>query len=290
MNLDPKRRCFLLLFLWVFFYIISGALVGFILAKNPESVRAMRVCAVLQDLLAFILPSVLCAMLVTRLPATFLGVDRKPAAMPALTSIMTLLVSVPVMNWIIRLNQSVTFPEKWSAIEKALRNAESVAQGSINAMLGGDGIGDLVMGLLIVGLLAGLSEELFFRGTVQRVFMSCRMNAHMAIWLTAVIFSAIHFQFFGFVPRILLGAFFGYIFYWTGSLWVSVTAHAVNNILYVVSRWMALRNGVDVETATNPQLIPVAIIISAVMVVVGLYLVYRGGRGNICKPVLKHER
>ena len=99
------------------------------------------------------------------------------------------------------------------------------------------------MNILIIGVLAGFGEELFFRGTFMRLMTTGRVNPHVAIWTVAVVFSAMHLQFFGFVPRTLLGAYFGYLLYWSRSLWVPIIIHASNNIIYVVWQWAYSVNG-----------------------------------------------
>ena len=103
-----------------------------------------------------------------------------------------------------------------------------------------DTIGGLLLNIGLMALLPALSEELSFRGTLQQIISKDQSGkvqstkVHLAIWITAFIFSAIHMQFYGFVPRMLLGAMFGYVFVWSGSLWVPITMHFVNNGLAVL--------------------------------------------------------
>ena len=106
-------------------------------------------------------------------------------------------------------------------------NAATVAQ-----LLGESGIGALLANLAVVALMAALSEEVLFRGMIQGLFTS--RTVHTGIWVTAILFSLMHLQFYGFVPRMLMGALFGYILVWTGSLWVPITMHFVNNALAVL--------------------------------------------------------
>ncbi|MDE6391000.1 MAG: CPBP family intramembrane metalloprotease, partial [Duncaniella sp.] len=95
--------------------------------------------------------------------------------------------------------------------------------------------GSTIASILIVGVLAGLSEELYFRGALQRLLATSPLGAHTAVWVTATLFSLMHMQFYGLVPRILLGALFGYLFLWTGSIWLPVIIHALNNSIYILS-------------------------------------------------------
>jgi membrane protease YdiL (CAAX protease family) len=89
----------------------------------------------------------------------------------------------------------------------------------------------MLLGFLVISLIAGLSEEFFFRKMLQPRIISLTGNHHAGIWITAFIFSAIHLQFFGLIPRMALGALFGYYFCWTGNIWLPVLAHALNNAL-----------------------------------------------------------
>ena len=93
----------------------------------------------------------------------------------------------------------------------------------------------LILNLLVMGLVAALSEELFFRGLLQQIFIKNKVNVHVAIVIAAVLFSAFHLQFFGFLPRLFLGIILGYLYYITQNLWVSITAHFVNNAFAIIA-------------------------------------------------------
>ena len=92
----------------------------------------------------------------------------------------------------------------------------------------------LILNLLIIAVVAGLGEELFFRGCLQQIIQKIVKNQHFAVWIAAIVFSAMHFQFYGFIPRVLLGAVLGYMFVWSGTIWVPVVVHTVNNVIGVV--------------------------------------------------------
>lgn len=202
---------------------------------RPEA--ALRILAVLQDVFIFLIPAFAMALLSTRLPARLLAVDKVPAPLTLLVAVATLLASVPAMNMVISFNENLHLPAAMASIETTLRQMEDAAASQTALLLSGDSIGALIISILIVGVIAGFSEELFFRGALQRLIMDTRMPAWCVIWLVAFIFSAFHFQFFGFIPRMLLGAYFGYLLYWTRSLWIPVVVHALNNSIYVITQW-----------------------------------------------------
>ncbi len=272
MALNKFKSMLLLLCLWVFCFMLSSFIIGFVATRYGDSSKAMRICAVVQDLLVFIIPAIVASLLVTRLPASLLAVDRKPSAKVIALSILTMIAAVPLLDCIIMLNQSIPLPE---SLAESMRSAENVAQHSINLVLGGTGVGDLVMSILLVGILAGFSEELFFRGAAQRFLSADNRSVHIAVWGVAFVFSAIHMQFYGFIPRLLLGAYFGYLLVWSGSLWVPMIAHIFNNIVFICERWIMLRSNVG-ETANETQNFPSAIIaVSVILTIVGIILTRR---------------
>ena len=234
----PKR---LGLFVLVAFlcFVITSLLIGFVIKIFGMTEPSTRILAVIQDLVLFMLPALVTAMLITRLPATFLMIDRRPELKLLMWGLLAMVFSIPAMEAIIAWNNQIQLPP---ALEEQLRQAEMQAQQMIEVMLGGHNVGSLVMGILLVGMLAPLAEELFFRGCLQRLFTTGGMNIHLAVWITAIIFSAMHGQVYGFVPRMLLGALFGYAAVWSRSLWVPVLMHALNNTLYVIGRYITQTN------------------------------------------------
>ncbi len=91
---------------------------------------------------------------------------------------------------------------------------------------------------MVIAVVAGLAEELIFRGCLQQIMQQIVKNKHIAVWVTAFIFSAIHFQFYGFLPRMLLGALLGYLFLWSGNIWVPIIVHTANNVIGVITAYL----------------------------------------------------
>lgn len=235
-----------------FIMLVLLSVVSSLLIGDGFTAKGMRIFAIVQDLLVFILPAVVAAFVATRLPASLLTVNVRPRLFPIIMAIIVMLTSLPAMELLIEWNNNLHLPESMSGLEESLRNMEDSASTGISALSGGNTVGDLIMGILIIGILTGIAEELFFRGALQNLFMTMpKVKKHFAIWAAAFIFSFMHFQFFGFVPRLLLGAYFGYLIWWTGSVWVPVIAHAFNNSLVVLLSWIAARSGVaeSVENA-----------------------------------------
>ena len=271
--LTMAKRLMLLICIFVIGFFIVGVLSSVAVKAFGASTPALRIITVLQDLLVFILPAIVTALMVTRRSATLLCVDRVPPLNPTLIAICTLLCSIPAMNYVIWLNANIPLPPH---IHDALMAMEESANATIEALMGPHTVPNLIVSVLIVGVLAGVSEEIFFRGGLQRLLVTGGVNHHVAIWATAFFFSLLHMQFFGFVPRMLLGAFFGYLLYWTGSLWVPILLHALNNSIYVVAEWMSY--GTDSASALDAigSGTDIAyVVISAVLTAIGLVLLHR---------------
>lgn len=240
-TVSSGKRLTLFICITVICVLLTSVMTGLITYSEQTTVR-LRIATVIQDVFMFIVPSVLTAMIICRKPADFLMIDKRPAIWLSILVISTIIASVPAMNVIIKWNASLQFPESLTGIEQWMREAEDKAAVFTQTLIGGTGIGSLIMALMIVGVLAAFSEEIFFRGTLQRLFSTSGLGIHAAVWTTAFIFSAIHVQFFGFVPRLLLGAFFGYVVAWSGNLWLGVLAHFTNNALAAVAMTLAGTN------------------------------------------------
>lgn len=227
------------------FYFLIITFVGLMVAmvamalilKDGYTTLTLRLGTVAQDVLLFIIPAAAASVMLSDNGGRLLCVDRMPSLYVTLAALATLGYSIPLMNMIVMWNESMSLPAALAPMEQWMRQAEDAARGQVEMLFGGTSWGDLAVSLLIVAVLAGVSEELFFRGAMQRILSSGPLGPHAAIWLTAVLFSVFHMQFFGFFPRLLLGAFFGYLLYWSGSVWLPAIVHAFNNGTVVYASW-----------------------------------------------------
>lgn len=229
-------RIFLFLLVTFAGLLVAMVAMAFIL-KGGFTTLSLRLGTVAQDLLLFIFPAVAVAVMVSADGARLLCADRLPGRLEWCVALVALMCSMPAMNAVVSWNESLSLPSALAPVEAWMRQAEEAAQGQVRLLLGGTSVADLIVSILIVGVLAGVSEELFFRGAMQRILSSGPLGPHAAIWITAVLFSVFHMQFFGFFPRMLLGAFFGYLLYWSGSVWLPAIVHAFNNGMVVYASW-----------------------------------------------------
>ncbi|MDE5843781.1 MAG: CPBP family intramembrane metalloprotease [Muribaculaceae bacterium] len=282
----PAVSLILLACLFIFFLMATAFIMQFLVSKIPNQAGALRIGAVIQDLLVFIIPAIATAMVSTRLPARLLMIDSKPTLIMILATVAAMIVSVPAMNMLVEWNNSIELPDSLSEVAAQMRAMEDAAEKSVEILMGGTSIGSLIISILIIGVMAGFSEELFFRGALQRI-LSFSTNAHVAIWVTAFIFSAFHLQFFGFFPRLLLGAFFGYLLYWSGSLWLPIAAHVFNNSIVAIVQWMRQRQliGIDLDkVGSNPGETPdmILFIISIILTLVAIFILYHISQSVHC--------
>ena len=144
----------------------------------------------------------------------------------------------PLMELLTNINQKLTLPASLKGLEDAMRAMEQSAQKATEAMLKMNTVWDMLFAVFVVGLLTGIAEEFLFRGVIQTIFTRWTKNTHAAVWITAILFSAFHMEFFTFLPRVLLGVFFGYFVAWSGSIWPAVWGHFLNNASAVVITYL----------------------------------------------------
>ena len=254
---------------------IASVISGFIGNDTRESYLLQSVA---QNIVGFFMAAVATAYYISNHPWNFLGISNKCGWRPFAGVLIVFLIGLPFMNQLIYYNANISLPESMAGLEKAMKAMEE-ANGKVGAtLLDTDSIWGLITGILAVGVLTGFGEEVFFRGTLQRILTGNSRLGVWGVWIAALIFSAVHLQFYGFVPRVLLGAFFGYILYSTGSLWPGVFAHALNNSIVVATTWMQQR-GHEMAAADSWGVVesgfPVMAAISMVLLILFFVFGYR---------------
>jgi membrane protease YdiL (CAAX protease family) len=149
---------------------------------------------------------------------------------------------------------------------------EKTADNLINSLINTGNSGVLILNLLTIAFIPAIAEELIFRGVLQKIFGRLFKSGHAGIWFTAFLFSTVHFQFFGFVPRFILGLAFGYLYFWGGSLWLPVIAHFVNNAFPVVFNFF--QGKVTLNDPTDIALWKQAVAVPIPLFVIYLVMVY----------------
>lgn len=218
--------------------------------SDPVNLQALKFLQLFNALGIFVIPPIVYVWLFTEKPLQSLSLQNtsKPA-LYALT-LLLFLVSMPLLNWVVEWNSQIDLPDALSGIENWMRESEDRAMELTQALLQMDNISQLLVNLALIAVIPAVGEELLFRGLVQRFFSGWTKNHHLGIWISAILFSALHFQFFGFFPRMLLGALFGYMLYFTGSLWVPIFAHFINNATALIISYFYGFNTMESEVET----------------------------------------
>lgn len=237
----------LLLFLCALIYIlllatVLPALTGEALdtlQKHLEDTNRMGYMKLAQfgyTIVVFLVPPVVFAMLTEDRPAQWLGLRGKINIKQAGLAVLALIVITPLVGWTAQWN------EHWH-VSESMRQMEKQAEALTKAFLAGKTIVDLVLNMAMVALIPALGEEMFFRAGLQKILTELVKNKWVAVLITAIVFSAIHMEFLGFVPRVVLGGLLGAIYAITGRLWLSILAHFINNGIQVAAIWM-FNNGI----------------------------------------------
>ena len=213
----------------------------FQLTNYPDLLRGSQF---FQTLGIFLFPSVVCAWLFSDNYKEYLGVDQPIHLPAAVWAIISMIAAVPFLNWTYALNQQMALPESLKGLETWMKEVEAEAARITELLLNTKNISMIVFNVLIICVVAGVCEEFMFRGLLQTFFGRLIRNPHAVIWTIAILFSAIHFQFYGFITRMLLGAWLGYLMYYTKTLWIPILAHFTNNF-FSVGEYYLFQNSPD---------------------------------------------
>jgi uncharacterized protein len=244
--------------------------------SHPTGVRLLKFFQAVNQIGVFVLPAFFFGYLVNRKPLQYLHLNHKFTFLMLSLSLVLIVVSIPGINLMVELNEKLRLPYFLGSLEKWMRHAEDQAKLLTDVFLRVNTLKGLLVNLFIIAFLASIGEELLFRGVILRLLNEFTGNIHIAVILSAVLFSALHMQFYGFLPRTALGILFGYLFVWSGSLWVPIILHFVFNGISVVAAYLyetgAIRTDVNsLGTNQGSLVISVSIILSAVLI----YILFR---------------
>ena len=198
-------------------------------------ISGIYVNTIVQSVFAIALPAYLIVAWTNHKPVYYLKIindGKLPSKM--IFALLVFMVSYFFASFLAQLNKGMILPESMKNIEEMMRSMEDAALETTDMLLSGKSLGSLIMNLVVVAGFAAISEELFFRGALQQFIYEKLKNDHVSIWLTALVFSLVHFQFYGFLPRLFLGAILGYLFNYTQNLWAPILFHFLNNATVII--------------------------------------------------------
>jgi len=268
--------CFLLLMILgvLFAPLIPGIQITDFLqdVNNSEMEKNLNLIRYYQIILGiglFIIPALFAAYLFSGTVAGYFGLERTSSVKWFVLALLLMLAAIPCINLMAALNEMISFPSILSGLEQRLKDFEEAAQKSTKLFLNVDGIGGMFFNIFMIAFLPAIGEELIFRGLLHKIIVQWTGNIHVTIIICGFLFSLMHLQFYGFFPRWLLGVMFGYLLVWSGTIWLPIFAHFVNNTMAVVFSFL-IHKGIVPEKVENLGTsfneIPVTIVITAVAV------------------------
>ena len=205
---------------------------------SPQALSIFRLIQTLSAIGTFVIPPFVIAYLFSERPMEYLGLTKRSKALTYVLIFVCMITITPLINFLGEVNSHMHLPGFLKNVEDWMRAAEDQAGKLTELFLKMDTPSDLIINMFMIALIPAIGEELVFRGVVQRIFTTWSKNIHVGIWVAAFLFSAMHMQFYGFIPRFLLGAILGYLFAWSGNLWLPITAHFVNNAGAVIFTYL----------------------------------------------------
>lgn len=200
---------------------------------TEQHVHLMKYYQIVTQFAWFLVPALIFGSLVQKNVFEFFNMNQFPTLLFVVMGILIIFLSNPFNEWLVYQNNQLNLPPFLSDWETWMREAEEAAAIATNKFLEMDSFNEYLLNIFMIGVMAALGEELLFRGAAQPLMMKLFKNPHIGIWSVAIIFSIIHFQFYGFFARMFLGAILGYSYYFTKNLWIPIIAHFFNNSMAV---------------------------------------------------------
>lgn len=286
-HLSSAGKLSLLLALILSFLLISS-LLGFLLLmpslgtgvidilahpdySDPATIRAMKFLQILNMATGLLLPSVIYLVITEKDPLSVIRTPQSGGMYTYLLVVILFIAVQPLIGLTNEWNSRLVLPSAFSGLENWMKASEKQALELTNAFLSTSSFSGLLLNIFMIALLPAVAEELLFRGILARLLKRWTGSIHWAVLISSLVFAAIHLQFYGFLPRFLLGAGLAYLYFLTGNLWVPILAHFVNNLLSVITEYLYKNEllSVKAENAgyySNTYIIVLSLCISIVLV------------------------
>lgn len=280
----------IIIFLSFLVTMIIGALVGTFFFENPitdilgmadftdkQNLALLKYLQITQSIGLFVIPPFVAAALFGSSISSYLKFKTKPYSFVLLIVIILTVVSTPFINYLAELNTRLDLPAALQGIENWMKQMEETAAELTEMLLVADTFDVFLLNLFMIAVIPAVGEELLFRGVIQKQLSQFFKSKHAGIWVAAILFSALHMQFFGFIPRMFLGVMFGYLLVWTGSMWIPITAHFVNNAAAVLFYYLYSKKMVseEIETIGASETDIYYVIASVAGIFILMFLIFR---------------
>ena len=218
------------------------------LMNNPQNANISRFLNTLASFFAFGLPTIILGRIVHVKAFEYLGFRIKVSSKQIILALMIAFVGLIISGALSEINLAIPLPAKWLA---AAKEAEAKYKESMMSMITMKTMSDYLLSILVMAVAPAIFEEMLFRGAVQKIFVGWFKNSFWGILIASVLFSAIHFSFFGFLPRVALGMILGYVFYFSRNLWLNIFIHFLYNGIIVTQLFVAAKQGKQIDKAMD---------------------------------------
>ncbi len=199
-----------------------------------------------------------------------LGLMVKPSLKFLVIAVVAILVAQGLIQVLVELTQKIPLPD---SLKKIVDRGKQIDQ-LTNSLLSGTSVILFLTSTLVFAVIPALGEELFFRGLILGDMLKSKINPVVSIITTGFLFSLAHGEFDNFLAIWVLGCFLGYLYYSSGSLWVSVLAHFTNNFIVVILKYL-YNTGVLKADISESDIPLAAVVISVVLFMGCVYVVYK---------------
>jgi len=217
------------------------------------------------QLISFILLPLLYIHFIKKDLTTIYQTNWNNFGLHALFAILIMLFSIPLINILVDFNKSIHLPHFLKNTESWMQGKELEAKKLTELIAYYNNPTEFVIGFMVIAVIPAIGEELLFRGIIQNELKQITRNPHVAIWFSGFIFSFMHFQFYGFIPRMLLGVMFGYLYFWSGTLLIPILVHFINNGLTFILLNLYRNKVIDMDPESSDSFPMISIMLSFIV-------------------------
>jgi membrane protease YdiL (CAAX protease family) len=207
---------------------------------DPANSDAGKVMQSLYAIIGFFLPAVFTASLLNKKPFNLLGFSK--TINPRQIGLVVLIVTSALFvgGALTYLNYQIPVSAGWKI---RFDKMEADYNQQVQAIIRLRNISDYIVAMIVMGFLPAFCEETLFRGGLQNFLFRSTKSPWLAIIVVSIIFSAVHFSFYGFLFRFLLSFVLGWIYHYSGKIWLNIFAHFLNNATVITIYYMSIRQG-----------------------------------------------
>jgi len=230
-------------------------------AEHPEARLQILISQGITSFGAFFIAPIVLMKVFLKIPVRDFFKIPTPVILPVITTIIITFSFMVINSVVVDWNQNIELPSFLSWFEQQAKSKEVQLQQLTEYLTNFEGTFQFLVGMVVIAIIPAIGEEFLFRGLLQNMFDKGFGNAHVAIWLTALLFGAFHFQFYGAFPRMLLGVLFGYIYYWSGHLSLAMLGHFINNGFTLVTLYLNSQGVIEYNITGEPELPPTSLLL-----------------------------